>query len=53
MKIDLDELQECSKCGVIFNYVKCCPEPENWCGEVKFSGKCPVCKTEYEEWETQ
>ena len=45
MKIDLDELAECKKCGVIFNFRIVAESDEYDSGILK--GNCPQCNKEF------
>ena len=46
MRIELDELNECPKCGTIYNFTIAGKKGEfNY--DSSYYGKCPVCKTEF------
>lgn len=47
MRIDLDELEECGKCGIIFNRYLVCKRIDSGVGYSKsYKGNCPVCNNE-------
>lgn len=48
MRIELDELEECQKCGNIFNYTYGEQKEQGDYGRTPyFEGKCPSCGKEY------
>ena len=53
MKIDLDELVECSKCGCVFNYLKASYEIEHETDNARtpiYNVECPCCKHKDKIW---
>ena len=54
MKIDLDNLYECKKCGIIFNFIIAASETKHdsdFQSSWIYIGKCPVCKFDYVQFE--
>ncbi len=50
MKIDLDELIECSRCGVVFNFTKVKDvDVQCRCHGADWKGACPCCGKEFYE----
>ena len=49
MKIDLDDLIACKKCGCVFDYTKAGENKGNY--RDSWQGKCPLCKEEFNQWE--
>lgn len=51
MNIELDELTECEKCGIIFNFtIAGSKVPDGGDGTHYFKGQCPLCKKEFTIW---
>jgi len=52
MRIDLDELTECTNCGNVFNFVKASKKTGHDCDYARtktYYGNCPCCKKEYDD----
>jgi hypothetical protein len=50
MRIDLDEIEECSKCGCLFNFILATRKLDHESDYQRspiHRGKCPACKEEF------
>jgi len=46
MRIDLDDLVTCTKCGCVYDFTMK-GSRKYYCGQEEIEGECPVCKEKY------